>query len=143
MLTGTAIKAAKAKSKPYKLSDGKGLHLLIDPRGGRYWRFRYRVGGVEKMLSFGTYPDVGLKLARERRNAARRLVAAKTDPSAKRQEEKPAREHTFAAIADEFMELKRKTLSESTWKRDRDQLVKMIGPHLGTRPIAAIEAPDV
>jgi len=143
MLTEAAIRAAKPRQKAYKLRDGKGLHILIDPRGGRYWRFRYRVGGVEKMLSLGVYPAVGLKLARDRRDDARRVVAAKADPSAKRQEENATRANTFAAVADEFMELKRKTLSKSTWQRDRDQLVNMAGPKLGKRPIAAIEADEV
>jgi integrase len=143
MLTESAIRAARPREKPFKLTDGKGLHLLVDSRGGRYWRFRYRVAGVEKMLSLGVYPDVPTKLARERRDDARKLVAAGVDPSAKRQEDKAARENTFAGVALEWLETKRKALSEQTWQRDHDQLVNMAGPKLGKRPIADLEASEV
>ena len=143
MLTEAAIRAAKPRQKPYKLPDGRGLHLLIDPSGGRWWRFRYRHGGHEKMLSLGRHPDTSLKLARERREEARQLVGDGVDPSAKRQKEKAARADTFSAVADEWLALKKKTLSEGTWQRDRDQLQKLAGPKLGKRPIADIEAQEV
>jgi integrase len=145
-LTDTAIRAAIAKPKAKgitKLPDGRGLVLWIEKGKSPSWRFRYRVGRVEKMLTLGLYPDVGLRFARERHDDARRLVAAKVDPSAKRQEEKATRANTFAAVADEFMDLKRKTLSASTWQRDRDQLVNMAGPKLGKRPIAEIGTDEV
>jgi integrase len=142
-LTELGIKAAKAQGKPYKLYDEKGLFLLVTPTGGRLWRFKYKHGGVEKLISLGIYPDVKLKDAREKRDEARRLIAANVDPSAKRRAEKSARADTFGAVADEWLESKKATLSAGTWRRDRDQLVKLVGPHLANRPIAGIEAPDL
>jgi hypothetical protein len=73
-LTDTAARTAKPKEKPYKLSDEKGLFLLVQPAGGKLWRLKYRFGGKEKLLSFGAYPDTGLKDARERREEARKLL---------------------------------------------------------------------
>ena len=72
MLTQLAISNAKPKAKPYKLSDGGGLSLLVEKTGSRLWRFRYVFGGKEKMLSFGSFPDVTLAQARAKRDEARR-----------------------------------------------------------------------
>jgi hypothetical protein len=87
-LTDPIIKAAKPKEKPYKLSDGQGLTLLIQPNGSKWWRYRYRIAGKEKMLSIGTYPDVTLKKAREMRVTADDLLKQGIDPSQHRQEQK-------------------------------------------------------
>jgi integrase len=87
---------------------------------------------------------VGLKAARERRDEARKALAAGIDPSAKRKAESATQtSDTFEAIAREFLETKRKTLFPSTWQRDCDQLEQMIFPYLGSKPVAAIEAPDL
>jgi integrase len=142
-LTETAIRAAKARPKAYKLFDEKGLFLLVTPAGTRLWRFKYRLTGVEKLLALGSYPEVSLKLARSRRDDARKLLANDVDPSAKRKAEKSAQAETFASVANEWLESKKATLTDGTWQRDRDQLVKLVGPYLGSRPIAAIEAPDL
>lgn len=85
MLTDIKVRSAKLREKPYKLMDERGLFLLVQPSGGRWWRFRYRYGGREKLLSLGTYPDTSLKLARQKREDARQLLAANVDPSAQRQ----------------------------------------------------------
>ena len=74
-LSDTAIKNARGRDKPFKLYDAGGLYLIVTPAGGRWWRFKYRMDGKEKLLSFGTYPDVGLKEARARREEARKLLA--------------------------------------------------------------------
>lgn len=142
-LTELEIRAAKAKPKAYKVYDEKGLFLLVKPSGARLWRFKYVYAGVEKLLSFGPYPEVPLKRARAKRDEARKLICDAVDPGAKRKAEKSAQAETFAAVAGEWLETKRKTLTESTWARDRDQLVKLVGPYLGSRPIAEIEAPDL
>ena len=81
--------------------DGRGLFLLIKRNGARGWRFKYRIDGREKLLSFGVYPDVPLKLARDRREAARQQLAAGIDPGRKRKAEKVAQGDTFEAIARE------------------------------------------
>lgn len=142
-LTELEIRAAKPRPKPYKVYDEKGLFLLVKPTGSHLWRFKYVFSGVEKLLALGAYPDVPLKRARAKRDEARRLVADGVDPGAKRKSEKSAQAETFAAVAEEWLETKKKTLTLSTWGRDRDQLVKLVGPFLGTRPIAQIEAPEL
>lgn len=74
-LSNTTILNAKSVEKAYVLTDERGLSIQIQPSGGKWWRFRYRFNGTAKMISFGVYPDVGLKDARERRDAARKLLA--------------------------------------------------------------------
>jgi hypothetical protein len=90
-LTDTAIRNAKPGEKPVKLFDERGLYLEISPTGGKWWRFKYRFDGKEKRLSLGVYPDVSLKDARDRRDAARRLLADGIDPSENRKAQKSAR----------------------------------------------------
>src|SRR5215467_4177756 len=104
-LTESGVRASRPKERPYKVFDERGLFLLVAPTGGRLWRFRYRYGGVEKLLALGSYPDVSLKRAREKRDDARRLVADGIDPSAKRKAEKAAQSDTFEAIAREWLAL--------------------------------------
>jgi hypothetical protein len=81
MLTDKAIKAAKPAERQYKLSDEKGLFMLVTPAGGRLWRFKYRVNGIEKSLALGSYPEVTLADARSARDAARQRIAAGGDPA--------------------------------------------------------------
>jgi hypothetical protein len=71
-LTETIVKRAKAKGRDYKISDGAGLYLLIKTTGSKYWRFKYRLDGKEKLASFGVYPRTGLKEAREMRDKYRK-----------------------------------------------------------------------
>ncbi|MBN2056792.1 DUF4102 domain-containing protein [bacterium] len=84
-LTNTAVRAAKPGKKTRRLFDGKGSYVEVAPKGGKWWRFKYRFAGKEKRLSLGVYPDVSLKQARERREECRRLVAEGIDPSRHRQ----------------------------------------------------------
>jgi hypothetical protein len=85
ILAETQIRTAKPREKPYKLFDERGLFMLVNPDGSRWWRFRYSFARHEKGISLGVYPDVPLKRARERRDDARCLVADGIDPSARRQ----------------------------------------------------------
>lgn len=89
-LTDTAILHASSKEKPYKLSDERGLYLLIT-RAGKYWRLKYRRGGREKGLALGVYPDVSLEQAREKRDAYRQLLKNGHDPAEFHKAEKQAR----------------------------------------------------
>ncbi len=87
-LTDTNIRQAKPAATPFKLTDEKGLFLLVHTNGGKYWRMAYRIDGKQKTLALGVYPDVSLKMARERRNEARQLIANGTDPSELRKSDK-------------------------------------------------------
>ena len=109
-LTDRAVRAAKPEAKPRKLFDERGLFLLISPAGGKWWRFKYRFDGKEKQISLGVYPDVALKDARERRDDARKQVAAGIDPSEHRKARKVARagevENSFEVVAREWFAVK-------------------------------------
>src|SRR5260370_7333810 len=102
MLTDTLIRKATTPAKPTKLSDERGLYLLLAPSGGRWWRFKYRYAGKEKLLSLGTYPDVSLAKAREARDEARRMLTPGTHPSPARHHEKRPKAYppptTFAPL---------------------------------------------
>ena len=89
-LTDTAIRKAKPTDKVQRLFDGGGLYLEIAPAGGKWWRLKYRHGGKEKRLSFGTYPETSLAGARAKREDARKLLAAGMDPSEHRKAGKAA-----------------------------------------------------
>ena len=142
-LTDTEIKATKPCQKPYKLFDEKGLFLLVSPAGGRWWRFRYRLAGREKLISFGTYPDVPLTAARSKRDDARKLVAAGADPSVVRKAKRAAQQDSFQAVAESWLGLQAKKLQADTLARIRDRLTDWVFPHIGRLPIADIEAPEL
>jgi hypothetical protein len=81
MLTALRVENAKPRDKPCKLSDSNGLHLLVKPPGSKLWRLRYYFAGKKNMLSLGSFPEVSLATAREKCDAARKLVAEGKDPS--------------------------------------------------------------
>jgi hypothetical protein len=99
-LTDTTIRNAKPAAKPVKLFDERGLFLLVTPAGGKWWRLKYRFEGKEKLLSLGTYPDVSLKDARERRDNARKQLADGIDPSHSRKAQKSLRQEAERALQD-------------------------------------------
>jgi integrase len=142
-LTDTAIRNLKPTEKACKLFDGGGLYLLVKPNGARLWRMKYRVDGREKLISFGQYPDVPLKAARERRDEARRLIAARVDPSEKRKAERSATSDTFEAIAREYLQLKSQSLSARTYAKKLGRFEAFAFPHLGKVPITSIAAPQL
>ena len=104
MLTDTSIKNAKPGEKARKLSDEKGLVLLVNPNGSRWWRFRYRFDGKEKMLALGVYPEVTLKEAREKRDEARKMLRDGIDPSQAKKAQKASDSgaDSFETIAREW-----------------------------------------
>jgi integrase len=142
-LTELRVKAAKPAEKPYKLFDQRGLFMLVTPAGGRLWRFKYKRGGVEKLLTLGQYPEVSLKRAREKRDDALRQLSDGVDPTLKRRAEADAATNTFQAVADEWLMTKKHALTPATWARDKRQIYKWVVPYLGSKPISAIEAPDL
>lgn len=83
-LTDIKVKTVKPLDKPFKLTDGEGMHLLVNPNGAKYWRLQYRFGGKQKMLALGVYPTVTLADARKRREMAKKLVSDGIDPAEKK-----------------------------------------------------------
>ena len=145
-LTDTAVRNAKPAEKPYKLTHGKGLYLLVNATG-KYWRLDYRFAGKRKTLALGVYPDVTLAKARERRDDARKLLTNDTDPSLVMAVNKRARlqaaENTFEAVAREWYAKKLPTWAPTTAQKVIRQLEKDIFPWIGNRPIKDIAAPEL
>jgi integrase len=140
-LSDTAVRAAKPRQKPYKLTDEKGLYLLVHPRGGRYWRLKYRLHRHEKLLALGVYPDVSLAQARERRDAARKLIADHRDPAIVKREGKAAAGDSFKAIALEW--LAKQNFAPATRDKCEWMINDLLIPYLGDKPIRTISPPDV
>lgn len=147
MLTDTQIRQAKGTGKVQRLWDERGMYLEVTPPGGKVWRFKYRFDNKEKRIGLGRYPETGLKEARERREAARKLLADGIDPSAHRQEQKAAEatrtESTFEAIAREWFKRFAPGWAASHSKVVIRRLEKDIFPLMGKRPIADITAPEL
>jgi hypothetical protein len=145
MLNDTRIRTAKASDRPIKLSDGGGLHLLIQSNGSKLWRLAYRFGGKQKTLALGVYPTVSLKLARERRDEAKQLLVAYIDPSIQRRLEKltASTGNTFRAVAEELLvKLEKEGRAKATLAKNR-WLLEFAFPAIGDRPIAEITAPEL
>lgn len=146
-LTAAAIRNAKPAEKPIRLFDERGLYLEIAPSGGRWWRFKYRLDGKEKRVSLGVYPDVGLKEAREARDAARKLVAQGIDPSAHRRAQKVSRlengTNSFEVVAREWLAKQQPLWSEVHYGNVLARLEGNVFPWLGKRPIAEINAQEL
>jgi integrase len=147
MLTDKQIRTTKVPAKPIKLTDERGLYLLLAPSGGRWWRFKYRYGGKEKLLSLGTYPDVALAKAREARDEARRALADGIDPSAARQQEKrekaEAAANDFESVAREWLENVKPKWAPVYHGDTLKRFEACVFPAIGRRPIAEVAAPEL
>jgi integrase len=145
-LTDTAIRKAQPKDKTSRIFDGGGMYLEVAPAGGKWWRLKYRYAGKEKRLSLGTYPDTSLKDAREKRDAARKLLAAGVDPGEQRKAAKAAGEersaNSFEVIAREWHAKQSATWVELHASRIMLRMENDIFPWLGGRPIADITAKE-
>lgn len=153
-LTDTAIRTAKPGDKARKLSDERGLYLLVNPTGSKLWRFKYRFEGKEKLLALGNYPDVPLatpkgstkiKGARDLRDDARKLLAAGIDPGALRREEKDlaAGAGTFGSLAHVWFTHQRSAWSEGHAVTVRSRLDRDVLPYLASRRLEEIDAPEI
>jgi integrase len=150
MLTDTSVKNAKQADKAFKMYDDGGLFLLVTPtagKGGKRWRFKYRFDGKEKLLAFGTYPEVSLKEARNLRDDARKLLANNQDPNEVKKTQNTIKqlvaESTFEAVAMEWFKVKIMPLSASHSGRTLAYLKNDLIPYLGEMPIAEIKAPEL
>lgn len=162
-LTDTAIRNAKPGAKPVKLFDERGLFLIVTPSGGKWWRFRYKFNGKEKLLSLGVYPDVPLasrivkdeeigktrkiKGARELRDEARELLAQGVDPGENRKAQKSAKQdraaNSFEVVAREWYSKYASSWSEAHGERIIRRFERDVFPWIGGRPIADVVAPEL
>ncbi len=146
MLTGIVVKNAKPKLKMYRLYDNGGLYLEVTPKGGKYWRFKYRFAGKEKRLAFGIYPDLSLADARELLAQARNAVALGNDPSEIKRESKRQvvlkHANTFQAVAEEWCEGRKHKWVTSYSEAMVERLNRHVFPKIGQRPIKDITAPE-
>jgi integrase len=146
-LTANAVKNAKPKEKPYKLSDRDGLYLLIKPTGVRYWRMNYRFDGQQRTLSFGRWPEILLGEAREMLLEARRKLAKGIDPAEQSKLDKIAKSlaaaNTFETIAGEWLDkIEKEGAAPLTIKKARWLLGKTYAA-IGRRPISEISAHEL
>jgi len=143
-LSDTTIKAAKPSDKPYKLPDEKGMYLLINPNGSKYFRLKYRFAGKEKALALGVYPDTTLKQAREKREAARKQLTDGIDPGENKKALKSSKAesaaNSFEVIAREWYERNIIDKSEHHKKRTLSLFQNDLFPYLGSKPIVDIKA---
>lgn len=151
-LTDAAVKKAAAREKPYKMADAGGLYLYVAPSGLKSFRMKFTLGGKEKLLTFGPYPDVKLSEARERRDEVRRQLREGQDPSGAR---KRAEDERAAARAAAAQLLTFEQAARQWWDMQRGRwapvhaadvitsLERDVFPSLGARPLVAIKAPDV
>ncbi len=146
-LTDIAVRQAKPTEKARKLTDERGLYLLVQPTGGKLWRLDYRFDGKRKTLALGAYPDVNLSTARKSRDRAREQLAAGDDPGAVRKAEKLNRaaavSNSFEVLGREWHKMKSTTWTESTRVKTLAVLQNDLFPWLGSRPISEINAPEL
>jgi integrase len=143
MLSNAAIKAATPRTKPYRLYDERGLHLLVTPRGGRWWRIKYRFNGRAQMLSLGVYPEVSLKDARSRRDEMLRDRANGINPADQRRARRHRSANTFETVAREWFSKYAPTWVESHSSKVIRRLELYLFPWIGGYPIASLSAPDI
>lgn len=146
-LTNFEIRNAKPDGKPYKLTDGGGLYLLIQPNGSKLWRLKYRFLGKERLLAFGAYPLFSLAEARAKRDEAKKLLASGVDPGAKKKLERIAAENaaknTFGLIAAEFLEAHEAKGSAETTKAKVRWLLTEVAAPIASRPVTEITSAEV
>lgn len=143
-LTEVKVRNAKPAEKPVKLTDGGGIHLLIQPSGSKYWRLQYRYAGKQKMLALGVYPEISLATARLRRDEARKLIANNIDPSEKRKSEKVEEKGllTFETVARDWHSSNR-TWSDSHRTTVLNSLITHLFPVIGKRSITELKTRDL
>ena len=146
-LTDITIRRARPSNKTRKLFDGRGLYLEVAPRGGKWWRLKYRFGAKEKRLSLGVYPDVSLKEARSRCEDARRLLSREIDPSEHRRGLKAAKvqqaANSFESVAREWFTKHAPSWAHSHSSRIINRLERDVFPWVGGKPVASITAPQL
>jgi integrase len=146
-LTIVEIRNAKPQASDYRLADSQGLFLHVTSAGGKFWRYRYRIGPKEKTLTLGRYPELGLVAAREAHYEARKMVSEGKDPALEKQKVKAARieaaKITFRKLAEEWLEDQEPIWSASNAKRVRNRFERDLYPLFGNLPIGQIESAPI
>ncbi|MBJ2526825.1 integrase arm-type DNA-binding domain-containing protein, partial [Salmonella enterica subsp. enterica serovar Albany] len=147
-LTDIKVRTTKPSDKPFKLTDGQGMHLLINPNGSKYWQLGYRLDCKQKVSSIGVYPAVSLADARQRRDEAKKLLAQGIDPNAKKQadekvlQEKRDKTRSFRVVAKSWFATKTKwseDYADTVWKR----LETYVFPDIGDRNVSELDTGDL
>lgn len=141
-LTTTEVKNYKPESKMYKKPDGKGLWLVIKPNGTKSWRYDFRYGGKNLSMSFGIYPEIGLKEAREKREEARELLSKNINPISEKRIKKASESLTLGNVIDEWIELRKKGRSEATVTQNK-RMFKNITNWLGNVAIKDVKRVNI
>lgn len=142
-LTETQAKNAKPRERAYKLADSEGLFLLVQPNGTKLWRMKYRFAGKEKLLSFGAYPALGIAAARDKRKAAKALLAEGKDPMKAKGEVISENGDTFYMVAKRWHENRQSALNPAHAERVWSRMERDVFPSLGQKLIHEITAPEV
>lgn len=146
-LNDTALRNLKSPEKTTRMFDGGGLYLELTPKGGKYWRLKYRFLGKEKRLALGVYPSVTLKMARDRREEAKRILSKGIDPGIHKKTlveiQKENLTNTFKAIAEEWYLKHRESWSEQHAEKVYRRIEKNVYPWLGEKPIADISPQEI
>ena len=146
-LTDAAARNAKPAAKTVRMFDRDGLYLEVSPRGGKWWRLKYRYAGKEKRVSLGVYPEVNLKKARARTIDARQLLDAGIDPSENRRAAKAAQvqgaANSFEVVTREWIDQQMKSWVKGHGERILTRFERDIFPWIGARPIADLTAPEL
>ena len=142
-LTDKECQNVKPKTQLFKLSDGQGLYLQIEPNGSKFWRYAYRYMKKQKTLALGIYPEVSLKEARDKHQAARKLLKEGKDPSTEKRLQKEKAEAsaatTFELVAREWHEHRKNEWGEKHAMNVMKRMEADIFPRIGDRPIGEIE----
>jgi integrase len=142
-LTENQAKNAKPLERAYKLADSEGLFLLVQPNGAKLWRMKYRFAGKERLLSFGAYPALGIAAARDKRKAAKALLAEGKDPMLAKGQMTSEGGDTFFAVANRWHENRKSALNPAHAERVWSRMERDVFPFIGERPIREITAPEV
>ena len=144
-LTDSKLRGAKPKSKPYKLTHGRGLYCLVGLNGSKLWRLNYRFEGKQKTLALGAYPEVSLKKAKEKAFDARTLLVDEIDPGLRRKagKESQAGKESFETVAREWHKINSNKWAQNTTRSALRKMQNDLFPYLGKSPINEITAPQL
>lgn len=142
-LTDKQIKALKPEAKARKYFDGGGLYLEVAPSGGKWWRLKYRVNGVEKRISLGTYPETSLLEARDKAHEHRKCVREGLDPSVERRRTQARAARTFEDVAREWLEKEKGSWTPRHCQATTSRLERLVLPRIGRQPLDSLQPPDI